>query len=85
MRRAEGLKIAYCGSTIFIEGESYPIPITHNIPVEEIGQVLCDNIIIDGAKLTSIISGANSNGSGGTAVTRFITGMIRSGCYNPVP
>ena len=65
--------MAYRGATIFIDGETYPLPLEDT---SNLAEVLCGEITIDREALRSILKTA--------AISRFITGLIRSGFFYPI-
>jgi len=94
LRRAEGIKIVFIDSTIFANGEAYPLPTSqadaaNRIAIAELlsGRREIDTNLLIKA-LASDSSDTGSSSSSGTrrpsSLVRFLAGFVRSGFFYPV-
>jgi hypothetical protein len=77
LRRAEGIKMAYIGSVMFIDGETYDMPMPSSEKKQSsadstagsgytlsVGSALCDNHVVTGDMLRGLLGNVGSVASG---------------------
>mmetsp|Transcript_14603 Transcript_14603/g.32829 ORF Transcript_14603/g.32829 Transcript_14603/m.32829 type:complete len:578 (-) Transcript_14603:142-1875(-) len=79
LRRAEGMRMAYIGDTLFIDGEPFLLPSWSTETGDHPGALLTDQITLTPSMLQQMASATKN-----TAMNRFICGLLRSGFYYPV-
>lgn len=83
LRRAEGVRMCHIGHSLFFNGEEFPLPISTNRPAL-IAAVSGIERLIDPAALREALT-VSQDGSNSPAAVRFVSSLLRSGFFYPVP